>query len=333
MDNLIKNSLSKIRDTATNLFKPVQQAVSQVQQLPQQIQATGQLMGQGLQERGNQISEGIASIPYNHATSQRNDRIQNGIQIGGPPTQFQQIDNRNYRNANQYGKLAMDSITGEGAWQPTAEPSAVRTPLFIDRTSVSPSNPYLEGLKKQVLSNPGFRPSAREYLSKIPIIYEDTPIGVEAQAHNSPELQNPYIGVSPDSVNHGPSDITNENYVKSVIEHELLHQTPQLVPQSLFHPKNQPIIDQYTERWGADYAKQPGALVGEMFAQEDLPPAYYWHIFKNVNPQASQQDFLGYLNSWFTNELTNQVQGQPQQGIVAHQGSFSPNPEGGPVQQ
>jgi hypothetical protein len=182
----------------------------------------------------------------------------------------------------------------------------------------------LEAEKQKVLNSLNLRPRAREYLSKIPIYYEkaqNLPPNVLGVAHKdvfpsiaiseqlkTVPLESEYLnqeGITQEDIQKTQEAIKQKNIkqIDDVIKHELLHQTPRLIPVGLFHPKNKAIIDYYVNRWGKDYMNQPGALVEEMFAEQDLPPAYYWHIFKNVVPDATPTDFISTLKSYFVNKI------------------------------
>lgn len=268
------------------------QAVQRFQQLPQQVQATGQLVNQGLQDRSSQLGESIVSIPYRMA-----DYGNYMTQKFGEPVNFNEMD----KNEKRIGKIIQSKpVKQQDFWaeqffrmpQQIKTSSAQLMPLINDITPVPPADPKLEAIKQQVLNNPMLRPAAKEYLSKIPVVYEN-------MGDWGGRAKQKYIAVS--------DKIKSPQLIAIIIEHELLHKTPNLVPTSLFHPKNQEIVNNYTKRWGENYFNNndPRTLIGEMFAEQDLPPAYYWHIFKNINPKASNQDFISYLKSWFENEINN----------------------------
>ncbi len=181
------------------------------------------------------------------------------------------------------------------------------------------ANPQLEAVKRQVLSQPNLRPAAKNYLSQIPVT-AGTPSPNEMQwgghVGGTKGEPNQYIVVNP----HVPKWMTlgpdaspeqrkamqpklDEQYLSSVIQHELLHQTPELLPTSLYTPKDKQQIQEYTDRWTKKYMDQPGKLVGEMFAEQDLPPAYYYHIFSKLNPEATPQDFINEIKNYVLNYI------------------------------
>lgn len=185
--------------------------------------------------------------------------------------------------------------------------------------------PQLEAIKRKVLGGENIRPSAREYLKQVPITFREQGI-----------LQNTYRGVSSGKgtpfreIGINPNEKMDSQQLEDVIKHELLHQTPNLVPKELFHPKNKQVISGYTQRWGQQYFKNPKALVEEMFANQDLPPAYYWHIFKEVNPKATKENFINHLKSYFVNNINNPPPQLPRGGN-GQQGISVPGTGGGPV--
>ncbi len=183
---------------------------------------------------------------------------------------------------------------------------------------VPDANPQLEAVKRQVLSNPNLRPAAQRYLSQIPITYR-TPLpderpfaGVTDQELSGTPSQyiaiNPNINLQTDNpsvlaqrsaeVNKQPLAQT----LDSVIQHELLHNTPQLLPITTYKPSDKKQINAYVEKWSKKYMDQgPDRLVGEMFAEQALPSVYYWHIFKQVVPNATPQDFINGIKNLFIN--------------------------------
>lgn len=179
------------------------------------------------------------------------------------------------------------------------------------------SDPRLEAMKQNILNSPNLRDVAKNYQSNIPLTFENLPPTVMGNAANKGG-EHPYIAISdrvlkPIDPRLSPQrqveqKAYNQEQLNQIIEHELLHQTPRLVPTEMFHPQNKAVIDEYTQRWGADYMKHPKALVEEMFAEQDLPPAYYWHVFKKVNPKAKEKDFISALKSYFINKINTPEQ-------------------------
>jgi hypothetical protein len=262
---------------------------------------------------GNQVSERIASIPYATTNIQRN--LSNPIPVDWNTAAKNQniIDSVIGSQKPVYQPLTINSFYPQGQQAPV---SAKMAPNY--QQIAPPTNPYLEGIKQQILNSPNVRPSARAYLSKLPIAYEKQEDSA-GQAHRGAY---PYIGIN-DIFNkpqklvpvgtrfEDGSVVTKESQAAlmrkaeliRIIKHELLHETPRLVPTEMFHPQNKAVVDHYTNQWGKDYMKRPKALVEEMFAEQNLPPAYYWHVFKNLNPKATKQDFVGYIKSWFVNNV------------------------------
>lgn len=202
---------------------------------------------------------------------------------------------------------------------------------------------YLEQIKQKVLSNPNLRPVAKEYLSKIPITYGQVQPGAIAQAEGV-GTDRPNVVVSDRFKKQYPSSWSSQriqdqkkyeqDQLEIIIKHELLHETPRLIPIKLFHPKNQPIINQYANRWKG-HISNPKDLIEEMFAESELPPAYYWHIYKQVNPKSTKSNFLDSLRSYFVNNLNtakfvktrqNEIKGTLEQATIV------PGSGGGKVQ-
>jgi len=196
--------------------------------------------------------------------------------------------------------------------------------LLIQRES----NPELEAIKQRILSGKNVRPSVKEYLSDVPINY--SPSGLDNRwAGASLDAGNPYreIQINEDILKtrqietaqgvfrpetKQETTVRVDRTLNDTIKHELLHQTPNLVPEKLFQPRNQKVINEYSDRWGKKYFNNPKTqeldtdrLVGEMFAEEALPPIYYWHIFKKVVPQAKPINFIQAIKSYFSNNINN----------------------------
>ena len=191
------------------------------------------------------------------------------------------------------------------------------------------TNPELEAIKQRILSGKNVRPSVKEYLSDVPINYVDSQLADRNWAGASLDAGNPYreIQINPDimktrQIETAPgvfrpetkeeTTIRADRTLNDTIKHELLHQTPNLVPEKLFQPRNQKVINEYSDRWGKKYFNDPktqkldtNRLVGEMFAEEALPPVYYWHIFKKVVPQAKPSNFIQAIKSYFSNNINN----------------------------
>ncbi len=258
----------------------------------------------------------VKDLPFNTAQISLNMQKQ-----GKTPVTFSQAQKRDeqlykmqdpiYRNS--LGDAPVDNLLYDTT--PNSGPSAglndqVTSPYYY----VPDPSPQLEAIKQQVLSQPNLRPAAKNYLSQIPITAQQPQndakwAGYAGGGKGTPEQ---YVAIDPRVpgwMTLGPDASPeqrkamqpklDEQYLSSVIQHELLHQTPELLPTSLYQPKDQQQIQEYTQRWGKDYMKRPGALVGEMFAEQDLPPIYYFHIFKQVVPNATPQDFINEIKNYF----------------------------------
>ncbi|MCK9371239.1 hypothetical protein M0R04_15105 [Candidatus Dojkabacteria bacterium] len=282
----------------------------------------------------NKVKNSVQSFPFDLKTSVRSNPPVGALSVDTKKLnkQFNQ-DMQTYQKASPVGKLGLENILGEGSENPLTKGASGQFKPYIRDTSPAPkSDPSLERIKMKVLSNPNLTPAAKNYLSKIPVSFEKyrpnkegrVPAGASYGSSDNGIVyaQNPYITIS-DKFKNPPSMVGIDPFktpeeaaiykkqaiaeqtkaLETVIVHELNHQAPRLVPVELFHPKNKVIIDQYVQRWGEKYMKNPGYLVEEMFAEQALPPAYYYHVFKSINPKASQQDFVGYLKSFFINKI------------------------------
>lgn len=190
-----------------------------------------------------------------------------------------------------------------------------------------PSDPKLEQIKQRILNNPNIRPLAKEYLSNIPITYEESmgrfsgmSMGEETPGRqiliNKDILKPRMVKKAGDTIQRQETSRETAERVdielNDTIKHELLHQTPELVPNKLFKPINKKVIDNYINRWSKEYFQNPEnkefdtkRLVGEMFAEEALPPIYYFHIFKQIVPDAKPSNFIQAIKSYFVNNINN----------------------------
>lgn len=337
-----------LKNLADELKKKLQQGVSNVgnfakqsSQLLPPVQAYNSI--QQIKNIPNQIS----AIPYKLADAKIQSQMKNKMPADWSTPEGRQIASDKVMAAaprwgqsfvpqslqNIGGSVAQNPDSWTGSLNPVGQMQEFSNPLQRTYPKVE-TNPFLENIKQKVIS--GLKPEARQYLSNIPIQYGELDKGTLGQSQ-AKESAGRNVVIS-DTFNKPVSDKLplkrqaevvdyTRQQLETVIKHELLHQTPRLVPTELFHPKNQPVIDQYTERWGTDYMKQsPNALVEEMFAEESLPPAYYWHIFKKVNPKATQRNFVDTMKSYFVNSVNtpapmsyNGVAPQEAKGVVGKQ--------------
>ncbi|MCK9371548.1 hypothetical protein M0R04_16670 [Candidatus Dojkabacteria bacterium] len=291
--------------------------------------------GQGLanlqrnvQQIPQQINNTISSIPYKMADRRIQNVAQNKIPVdwSNPVARQQGID-KVMANAPRWGRsfvpqsltniggsVARNPDSWTGSLNPVGQMQDFSNPLqrTYNAPQITPS-PLLENIKRNVIS--GLKPSAREFLSNVPIQFGDIEAGGESRNKGTPG-RNITINENLIKNEKDPNRKMVIDEITNIVKHELLHQTPRLVPTEMFHPKNKPVIDEYTNRWGTEYMKQrPTALVEEMFAEEALPPAYYWHIFKNVNPNATKKNFIDTMKYYFVNNINTDVP-QTQQGIA-----------------
>ena len=286
----------------------VQKSINAIQQTASQLQKRTvnnfNWAGNQINQNISSIPDKIASIPFNMATNKMNSMI-------GPPIK-DPASNYLYDNSdkifNNMSPSSMDAYIGldKEIYRQQKTPSASLMPQYkipSNKITNVTSDPYLEGIKQKVLSSPNIRQPARDYLKKIPISYSEGNnlpyAGVAVQGPNPQVLINKKYF---DSIKNDPNIVPGV-ILEDTIKHELLHHTPKLLPKELFKPENKKVVDAYTQRWGKQYFNQPGSLVEEMFAENDLPPAYYWHIFKEINPQAKEQDFITALKSYFINNI------------------------------
>ena len=144
--------------------------------------------------------------------------------------------------------------------------------------------PYMLGpesdmTKQQVadyLKSYGVRPAAIEYFSQIPVKQGadyvsggDNVLGTSYQRPN-------FIGLKP-------------NAPPGVLMHEYMHQVPRTInPKSklssiitkMFYPDIEKSNQEFTNRWGENYMKRPGALQEEQFAERRYPNFYYSHVLE-----------------------------------------------------
>lgn len=260
------------------------------------------------------ISNFVQDLPFHRANI-----IMALQKRGRSPLTFTQYDKLSTQNANMNSNPVYQSMNQVS---PVSQESANYGRNFegaITATSypiAKASNPRLEQLKQQVLSNPNMRPAARQYLSNVPITYgtkegfESRGKGVAAFAAkkgltDQEIVVNPRYAKSTKTIKFKDGSVYDQAFVdtklKEVIEHELLHQAPRLIRQGHYNPENDSQVKSYTERWGKKYmSARKGALVEEMFAEQDLPPVYYWHIYKNVTKNASPKGFIDSIVSYFT---------------------------------
>ena len=299
----LEQAFTNVKSLASFVLKPQQVNIPQIIQVAQNV--------------GTQVGEKVASVPYAIRDTRLNYQKKYGM-----PVNWNKVAEQEDRTVDfiESKPLVYQNLVGETFFprpQQTARVSADLLPFFNDITPAQKTDPYLEQLKQQVLNSPNLRPVAKQSLSNIPIIYQKMKAGGAASGMGT---QRPLIAISEkyrdpvrypirrgedNYVKQSPGEAikANEDAIKTIIQHELLHQTPRLIPMKLFHPKNQTIVNDFTKRWGKEYMKRPGALVEEMFADNALPPAYYWHVFKNLNPNSTKQDFLTHLRSWFVNNV------------------------------
>lgn len=271
------------------------------------------------------VTEPIASIPYNLARNKIKAQSKNLITIPGkyyperPPILQTRISDQRFSTpAPNMSYIPEDQI------------------LIKDE-----NNPQLEAIKQKILAGENVRLSARQYLSDIPIRYAPVNMGDQNWGGVAVDANTPFreIVINPDiaqpqKIETAPGVFRSETeqetaqrvdyQLNETIRHELLHQTPQLLPTKLFTPENKQVINDYVQRWGKEYFKNPKnkkfdtqRLVGEMFAEEALPPAYYWHVFKRVVPDAKPKDFIDQIKSYFVNNINNpQPTPQPTNSVI-----------------
>jgi len=244
------------------------------------------------------------------------------------PVTSQQLDIQDKKEEEMYNKMFSPidrSETNDSIYMPWAQDakyheSSAQLAQQPDAYVSNPeSDPVLEKFKQKVLSNPNITEATRAYLSDIPISYRGSEEKFSGMSE-APGTPNRQIIIN-EKLKDQPREVVREDSVKQqsvkipdtqleeVIQHELLHQAPRLLSTKEYKPINQKKVEGYIQRWGKDYMKarsadvnRGGALAGvveEMFAEKDLPSAYYWHIFKNVVPNATPQNFIDTIKSVF----------------------------------
>lgn len=162
----------------------------------------------------------------------------------------------------------------------TDEPSARLAPYYEGPTSdISP-----EALQ-QILAARGFRPTAANYLSKIPV-----KVGQRYMNSGDPRTLGEWHPMERFISLPDKDQLNNPDL--DVMRHEYLHAAPRLGPLSAknskvadFVLKNdkgmQNTVPVFTQRWGKQYMSRPGAMAEEMFAEGLYPTLFYNHILSN----------------------------------------------------
>jgi len=273
--NVVDSAISSIRQKAGNLFGDIYKSSNNIV---------------------NNVSNSISSVPY--AISNMSINNQKKSKIG--------VTNE------QYGQ-ELDKV-----YAPYTDPQLEAMPEKQFKKLISPvekkyyqlppkSDPALDQYKKELLSSQNLRPSAVNYLKDIPLtvnkLYGDTQ-GI-SMGQGTPTRQ---IQLSSDLINRPgntyPSQmlrvggnqsinpmVLKKEDIKGVLRHEYLHQVPQGIPIFLAGTPDKQTENYYVDRWGKDYMGDKKTLMKEMFAEQDLPPQYYWHIFKKVSPNATPAQF------------------------------------------
>lgn len=275
-------------------------------------------MNRFLQNPANAVTTAIKSIPANLARAgiDRDKRTQK-------PMTMQQFEAEDQAAQDQYNRQfppIMRSDTTDSMFMPwgwDAQPAGTSAQLQPRKTvylQPPSTDPALEKIKQQILSDPNITDATRAYLKDIPITYENMTdengkLLAAGMAHE-PGGPGRYIGIS-DSYKENPTQVAVTNQVKkqsvqipngeleTIIRHELLHQAPKGIPLGTFKSENKDKVNNYIQRWGKKYMSNPGALVEEMFAEKDLPSVYYWHIYKSIVPDATPKNFIDTIKSVF----------------------------------
>lgn len=307
------NALSKSNFLPVRMYNTAQQ-VAGIPQVRQQIS-----------NFSDNVGNTVSSIPYKVQENKIKFNFRNKTPVNwGDPVALQGALDKITSNAPKWGGSyvppALTNIGGNvatnpnswtGSFDPVGQMQEFSHPqqMTYNNPQINTS-PMLEQIKQNVISK--LRPAAREFLNKVPIGFDKMDQGNLGQSRGkgTPGRNVAISDTFLKPANPNLSPARQEEYKKyqageleKVIEHELLHQTPRLVPTNLFKPENEVVVKNYTERWGQDYMDRPGSLVEEMFAEQDLPPAYYWHVFKNVNPNATEKNFIDTLKAYFVNSI------------------------------
>ena len=293
----LSNTASDVGNKITRLSSPVTNFVKQ---------ATTTLT--------NNATDAVAQIPFRSL----NYRI-NNIQQKGTPLDFNRLqkEGRLLSNKLESTPKPYQNFTEQQFWpedQITKNTSASKNLMPYDKIKVK-TNPYLEGFKQKVIKNMNLKPAAQQYLSKIPVTYvnDKGPFAGRAINTQQPNAQiniNEKYYPNPIPVSSTGATLADTPEIKqqleSIIQHELLHQAPDFVSTTQYKPVDKKQVDSYIKRWGEPYFTNPDTgqidtnrLVGEMFAEKDLPPIYYWHIFKQTVPGAKPSDFINAIKQVF----------------------------------
>lgn len=298
------------------------------------------------------VTEPIASIPYRISDAKMKLQKTNMV-----PVSYKKMNKEGNLWDNKINSLpvAQQQPVANLIWGESDFPNPISgssANLQTQGYNTDKSDPALEAIKQKILAGENIRPSAKEYLSQVPIEYaklfteagQPTSAGVASGAGTpnrriliNEDFIKPQMRIDEDGtkrIEHPEETTTRINGgLDSVIKHELLHHVPEGVSLKTFKPENKTIINNYVNQWSKKYMNDKNGkldtkrLVGEMFAEQSLPPAYYWHVYKQVVPNAKPSTFLQTIKSYFINNINTKESSV----IPSKYGTMVPNSGGQPV--
>jgi len=157
--------------------------------------------------------------------------------------------------------------------------------------------PYIEPLPSdlneaqtaQLLNQFNLRPAAYDYFSQIPIKVGEQYLNSYNETGQLPggQWNGKFVAVNPYFIDeNGQQQPIPPEQLESAVMHEYGHSAPRMLPSWTIPLGSSAEAQEYAQRWGPDYfarSSNPEEKFNEeRFAEGDLPPEFFYHIF---NPE------------------------------------------------